>query len=460
MAAVANPPVAINDDIATTISVQDVYEERDPSFLPTDFGYIPERDLLMTTKLLFEHLANIKVRNPMALSRDVDLPSFKDILLDLLSSKHSWCDAIEKQKMIAGRNKNYLADLVNIRSRMIANHIRHDTLTEDISRNENDVPPRTYRVAMANTRHMRFLSRFTEENSELLEIHEGDADEPFDIFQVKLPVWFNSPGGGLHIRWVSLYTVLTSILFNDHDKAQPTLPPQESFSCTHYFAKLFSNNTIANRTPTQHFQFSHSLPNIMHRIRSHVKFGTSHQNGIFLRETMVTQYRTIGKARYTLSVILRWIELTHASLFRDQISHSIMYHFYRNVHIVPTMIRSGGTEKRYVNASLRTLTQENMPDEDDDPVLLIPFEEGQQVYKMNCCKKDLSMGAILGIIQSGRTLMCPMCRARLFTTNDECPIDPTYVPPVITQVVDNYHSYMVNPRIPPELYAQNPITLE
>ena len=54
--------------------------------------------------------------------------------------------------------------------------------------------------------------------------------------------------------------------------------------------------------------------------------------------------------------------------------------------------------------------------EDVDPVTLEPFESGQQVFVMSCCRNKFVSESILGILQSGRTPKCPMCRASLFTS--------------------------------------------
>jgi hypothetical protein len=452
----------VNDDTATTISVPDAEEEREPSFLPDDFQYIPNRDLVLKQTPLFDHLVNSNIRNPMTSSDDVDLPSFKDILLDLLSSKHSWCNALQEQHKIAHINKNYIANLITENSQVISNHVRNGTLTREISAHTASVGNTAIEYSLKHLEYLKFLSKFIEKNRELLTIHEGDADEPFDIFQVCLPVWFNGSGEERHIiRWTSLYKVLTELLFTESDKASPTIPSPHKFSCTRYISSIFRNGTIANRTPPQYTRGS--LKNIINRIRSRITINRSNtrpRRAIFLRNTTGTQYATIGKTRYTLSVILRWIELTHTFLFRDQISHSIMYYFYRNIRVAPIRTISAAMEKRYINANLRTLTKDTMPDEEDDPVLLVPFEENQEVYKMRCCKKDLSMGTILGIIQSGRTPVCPMCRARLFTDNQESPIDPTYREPEVVEINEDVPVYVSNPRIPPSSYARHPITRE
>lgn len=50
---------------------------------------------------------------------------------------------------------------------------------------------------------------------------------------------------------------------------------------------------------------------------------------------------------------------------------------------------------------------------DVDPVTLEPFESGDFVYVMNCCRNKLLEESVKGILASGRTPKCPMCRHSL-----------------------------------------------
>ena len=56
-------------------------------------------------------------------------------------------------------------------------------------------------------------------------------------------------------------------------------------------------------------------------------------------------------------------------------------------------------------------------DERLDPVLYTPFPKGTRVHKMKCCNAHLCEETIAGIIESGRTPKCPMCRGRLMATS-------------------------------------------
>lgn len=51
---------------------------------------------------------------------------------------------------------------------------------------------------------------------------------------------------------------------------------------------------------------------------------------------------------------------------------------------------------------------------DVDPVTLEPFESGDFVYVMKCCRNKLLEESVKGILASGRTPKCPMCRHSLF----------------------------------------------
>lgn len=62
------------------------------------------------------------------------------------------------------------------------------------------------------------------------------------------------------------------------------------------------------------------------------------------------------------------------------------------------------------------LRDSDISPDDVDPVTLEPFVSGQQVFVMSCCRNKFVSESILGILQSGRTPKCPMCRASLFTS--------------------------------------------
>lgn len=441
-----------------TISIVSAQEEPEPSFLPDDFHHILRRDLCFERTLLFDHICNARIKNPMVRSDDVDLPSFRECIYDLISSKQAWCDAIEKQCSIIASNKKYLKDSFQHLTLQYMNNADNDYVDEG-STNYPMYMARINQFRETLGQHSTFVSAFKEMNrAYLTPEHAHDADEPLDIFQIRLPIWYNELDGRRSVNWLSLYDVLTNVLFTEESRASPVLPSRGSFSCTRYVSRIFRNRVIANHTPIQHTRGSQSFRKIMTNIRNRMTFsierGTAYQTGIFLRNHQGRQYSGIGKVRYTLSVILRWIELTHYLLFRDQISHSILHYFYRNIQTMPRTISQNPMMKRYVHANVRVLTNDTMPDESVDPVLLVPFTEGQEVYKMKCCHKDFSKETIEGIIQSGRTPKCPMCRSALFTSDTSHPVDPTYEESVDIEIYDPLPAYIESSHVPEESYIR------
>lgn len=76
-----------------------------------------------------------------------------------------------------------------------------------------------------------------------------------------------------------------------------------------------------------------------------------------------------------------------------------------------------------VNALTYVVPAEGLKTADDevmmDPVLYTPFVAGNTVYKMHCCNNYLAKETIDGIIRSGRTPKCPMCRGPLLITRED-----------------------------------------
>lgn len=53
--------------------------------------------------------------------------------------------------------------------------------------------------------------------------------------------------------------------------------------------------------------------------------------------------------------------------------------------------------------------------DDMDPITLEPFESGSEVFVMSCCRNKLCKESVQGILNSGRTPKCPLCRTSMFT---------------------------------------------
>lgn len=71
-----------------------------------------------------------------------------------------------------------------------------------------------------------------------------------------------------------------------------------------------------------------------------------------------------------------------------------------------------------IYSSRVTIPEGGLKDSDgnvlEDPVLYIPFEVGSTVHRMLCCGNHFCEDTISGIIRSGRSPKCPMCRSPLF----------------------------------------------
>ena len=434
-----------------TISIVSAQDDSDPSFFSTPIGYVPSRDLKMERHLMFDHIGRHCIRNPITCSDDAETPSIYDILLDHLKSKNAWNEAIQVQMRIYNQNKAHLMKKYDqIRTRfqqaLIVNQMNEFTTF-------NEEQSSIYEKSLLTIRESTFLNEFYTHNRDILvQEHESDADEPFNIFHIKLPVWCYNGNQREHIvKWTSLEYVLRVYI---SDSVNPQIPGSD-FCPIRYIRKIFNNRVISQRMNTQRRdRRSHSLQHIINCIRNKVKIvNRNHIIGIYVRDnTSQHQHYQIGKIRYTLGMILRWLELTHFCVFRDQVSHSILHSFYRNIHTMPVRMipQIAVHTQNYIHAHVRTLTSENMPEEPEDPVLYIPFEIGMNVYKMACCRKDICSDSIIGILRSGRTPMCPMCRASLITIDSSFPRNPT-----IAQEDDDVLEYM--PEEP--MYMRSPLII-
>jgi hypothetical protein len=435
---------------AETISVVSAEQEPDPSFFPTPIGHVASRDLNMEGHLMFDHLIQCCIHNPMTHSEDAEHPSLRDILLDHLKSRNAWNEAFQVQMRIMKQNKLHLREIYSeLHSRYIrALDTNEMNMYTSFDRARSGILEQTRSVVKDSV----FLNEFYDNNrGVLVREHESDADEPFNLFRVKLPVWCVSGREGLNREWHSLEHVLRVFV---RESVNPRVPDGD-FCPMRYIRRIFSNRVISERTPTQRREYN-DFRDVMNHIRSKVKVRNLNDTmGIFVRGVNRSQHTPMGKIRYTLGMILRWLELTHFCVFRDQVSHSILYSFYRNIHTIPVRMTPpiAVRNQNYIHAHVRTLTSENMPEESDDPVLYIPFEVGMNVYKMGCCRKDICSDSIIGILRSGRTPKCPMCRTDLLTSDSSFAPNPTLesiLPPDdgIIEIIPRTGLYLHNPLIP------------
>ena len=448
-----------DDETLTTV---DMEESQEHTFVPLTFGYIPYRDLHMKRgDALFDHIVDNRISNHITTTVDVDTPSVCDILLDMFKSKNAWRDIIYTQQRIINRNKQYLIDSSYNSNREYARSLMLNELDTITSHESHMIISEKSQQLIE---HSTFIDKFIGENSEALTTISDDDDEPLNIFKIKLPVWYRGDHGYRTIRWSSLEQIMKETV---NESISPALP-RGRFCPIRYIRRLFNSRVISDRTSTQ-ANTTTDFSSVICNIRNKVSISYQSLYGKFafyVRNSHHSQHSGIGKARYTMGFIMRWFELMNFHLFRDQLAHSIRYAFYRNIKTMPMRFDgiTGTLEPTsYIHAHTRTLTDDTMPDDPDDPVMLTPFEKGMVVYKMACCNKDLLQDTIVGILHSGRSPRCPMCRADLLTYEDGYSPNPMSSEDRSLTTLIEYGpedpDYLHNPDINPLIYNENPLTL-
>lgn len=348
------------------------------------------------------------LKNPMYQSNDTH-KSICDIFISMISSTKVWVNAINKQKDFMENTREYYNSYLT----GCQEEITHVTHMSQFTHYRNEMN-RALSYIGGTIRQLDIIRQFLHYNEEYLTI--DGPDRPFNIFHIKLPAYID----GL-TQWVSLQEALMDHIFTERDRPIPNVmgPIDDPIRLV---KKMFGQKIIR----TMETKYSHmSLIHVLRIITDRIKFNTSEVGDVYLKLRVPYaryQYSCMGKARYTFAVVLHWVNLIHQYLFTDQIAHMFVYNLYQNIKFAP--VEASNVTRIWAN--LRTLTCENMPDDPDDPILYTPFEPGQIVYKMRCCGKDISEEAIKGILRSGRTPCCPMCRGKMIEFDDTtCPPDPT-----------------------------------
>lgn len=415
-------------------------------FVGSEVDYVANRDVRLNKSFLFEPLWTVKgIKNPI--NKSSEYTSICDIVIDILSSSKSWANAIKKQAYFMQKNNVYLKSRLET---SIKDLDTSDTTSMFvIHRNRID---KTIAHMGGSRLQLQRIGDFSNHNRDYI-LNDG-PDMPFNIFHIKLPVYFGTRGSE-YIEWISLQDALLEHVFTSSDKAVPNVmgPIHDPIKL---IKKIFDQHIIKTvKTSSGTMSIQHIL-HVMSNRCPLIMSRNTYKDGIRLIIPHTSrQYSNFGKARYTFGLMMHWIQMCHQYLFTDQISHSFRYYFYRNI-----VFARPSVPIRRIWANLRTLTEDNMPEDPEDPILYTLFEPGLNVYKMRCCGKDISEDAIKGIIQSGRTPCCPMCRGKFIEMDDaSCPPDPTIELPAVDD-----SEYVPYPVLKQELlmeadhYATDPIT--
>jgi len=124
--------------------------------------------------------------------------------------------------------------------------------------------------------------------------------------------------------------------------------------------------------------------------------------------------RELGKNRFRVGLLLAALDSIATQVF-------ISYEEYSNwTPLIRDEIRAvAGSPPLPPPPPMPAINAEEMTisgpvaEDDLDPVSLEAFKEGDKVFKMRCCRNKILKESIQGILASGRTPKCPLCRTGL-----------------------------------------------
>lgn len=387
-------------------------------FVTETTPYVPELETTIQDRNLYDLIASNPIRNQMV-REEGGLKSIYSILTDILSDNDRWVNAIRKQEVFAVRNLDHMSMHLTNSVRSVVQQSAESSGLIDFDGNARNMFTMHYMLEEV-TLHKRSVRAFKLNNAHLFaRLGKGLT---FDIFLIKLPAKVpNDDGVGMREKWVNLYEVFDYYMPND--VPDPPVVMNRETDILDKLTLVFGQRLIGANTYTNNVSPSTSFGSVVRKLRTDIHFHKTGTENAYVLGGHFRRYRhrrnlygAYTKKRYTLGMIMRWLELIHTYVFRGQVAHSITHEFYRNIQAVVYVRRP---PQIYINAKVRTIEEDNMPDEELDPILYEPYEIGSKVFKMNCCGKDLAFDGIVAMIQSGRRLQCPMCRTSLITTDTQ-----------------------------------------
>ena len=127
--------------------------------------------------------------------------------------------------------------------------------------------------------------------------------------------------------------------------------------------------------------------------------------------------RSLGLKRCRIGLLLAALDSIATQVFISYEEYANWTHLIRNEIRVaagppPAPPTPAAPPMPTINGEDMTIT-ESVAEDDIDPVTLEPFKKGDRVIKMNCCRNKILTDSIQGILNSGRTPKCPLCRTML-----------------------------------------------
>jgi hypothetical protein len=171
--------------------------------------------------------------------------------------------------------------------------------------------------------------------------------------------------------------------------------------------KVFHEAVIQSPDRWRGFQVASTA----HTAKRSIPSAWSFVEGINMRANL---HASGGRKRYCFGVLLAALDSVATQLFMSEHEYTAWTSRIKDELVVfaPRAPRASPPPTP-VNAVQIIMTEDSTED-DVDPITLEPFKEGDIVFKMMCCRNNILKTSIEGILRSGRTPKCPLCRT-IFT---------------------------------------------
>ena len=183
---------------------------------------------------------------------------------------------------------------------------------------------------------------------------------------------------------------------------------------SHDDRKVFRGRMVADTSRWNHYRVNA----VKHYATTTIPSGWSYNSDVRYVNRLGYYPRSIGKHRCRIGLLLSALDFIGSYVFVSYDKYSAWTTLIRNEICTtagprpapptpppPPMPTINGDEMKISG---------NIEPDDVDPITLEPFTEGDEIFKMRCCRNKLLKSSIQGILASGRTQNCPLCRTSLF----------------------------------------------
>ena len=215
----------------------------------------------------------------------------------------------------------------------------------------------------------------------------------------KTKLFLTPPDGSLPGTETSTETITLADTWPELFKSEMRTTDPDSFDDR----KVFREGVIQG---SWRWNRGHQCERTAYSARNSIPSAWSFVEGINMR---ANRSSFTGRKRHCFGLLLAALDSIATKVFMSEHEYSAWTSRIKDELVAITRRRARPPRPIPVNATQIIITEDSAED-DVDPITLEPFKTDDVVFKMKCCHNNILKTSIEGILASGRTPKCPLCR--------------------------------------------------